>query len=300
VYTSSFRYERAYSLSEASAQLVALGEDAKALAGGQSMIPLMKLRLSRPSALVDLTFIPGLAEIKKRGDTLHIGALASHMAIAESDTAYEIPILHDCAAGIADVQVRNRGTIGGSVAEADPTGDWAAVLMTLQTQIHSAGPDGTRSMPLSQFLKDAFTTELAHGELVSEITVKIPPKHSGGAYVAFKRCAPVYASATSAVQITMGDADTCKEAHIYLGCIGLLPVHAEEAEKELAGKKITPKIIASAAEAAMHAGDPQSDMRGSAEYKRVLVKSLTRRAIEAAVRRCRGERVEVGHEYIGR
>ena len=103
MYTSSFRYERAYSLSEASAQLVALGEDAKALAGGQSMIPLMKLRLSRPSALVDLTFIPGLAEIKKRGDTLHIGALASHMAIAESDTAYEIPILHDCAAGIADV-----------------------------------------------------------------------------------------------------------------------------------------------------------------------------------------------------
>jgi aerobic carbon-monoxide dehydrogenase medium subunit len=300
VYTTSFRYERAYSLAEASAHLVALGEEAKALAGGQSMIPLMKLRLSRPTALVDLTFIPDLAQIAKRGNALHIGALASHMAIAESDTAYEIPILHDCAAGIADVQVRNRGTIGGSVAEADPTGDWAAVLMTLQTEIHSTGPSGSRSMPLSKFLKDAFTTELEHAELVSEIVVKIPPKNSGGAYIAFKRCAPVYASATSAVQMTMADAHTCKEAHVYLGCIGLLPVHAAEAEKELAGKTITPKVIATAAEAAMHAGDPQSDMRGSAEYKRVLVKSLTRRAIDAAVRRCRGQRVEVSHEYIGR
>ena len=300
MYTTSFRYERAYSLAEASAQLIAFGEDAKALAGGQSMIPLMKLRLSRPSALVDLTFIKDLAKIAKHSETLHIGALARHTDIAESHIANEIPILHDCAAGIADVQVRNRGTIGGSVAEADPTGDWAAVLMTLQTQIHSTGPDGTRSLPLVEFLKDAFTTELKHGELVSEIAVKIPPKHSGGAYIAFKRCAPVYASASSAVQMTMADGDTCKEAHIYLGCIGLLAVHAAEAEKELTGKKITPKVIASAAEAAMAAGDPQSDMRGSAEYKRVLVKSLTRRAIEAAVRRCRGERVEVSHEYVGR
>ena len=155
-------------------------------------------------------------------------------------------------------------------------------------------------MSLSKFLKDAFTTELEHGELVDEITVKIPPKHSGGAYIAFKRCAPVYASASAAVQMTMGDGDTCKDAHIYLGCVGLLPLHAEEAEKELRGRKITSKVIAVAAEAARAAGDPQSDMRGSAEYKRLLVKSLTRRAIEAAVRRCRGERVEVSHEYVGR
>jgi aerobic carbon-monoxide dehydrogenase medium subunit len=300
VYTSSFRYERAYSLEEASQQLLAFGEEAKALAGGQSMIPLMKLRLSRPTALVDLNFIPDLAHISKKGDTLHIGALARHADIEHSEIAAEIPILHDCAAGIADVQVRNRGTLGGSIAEADPTGDWATVLLTLQTEIHSAGPGGKRSMPLGKFLKDAFTTELAHGELLSEIAVKLPPKNSGGAYIAFKRCAPVYASASSAVQLTMADKDTCKDAKIYLGCVGLLPVHASDAEKELAGNKVTAKSIAAAAAAAMAAGDPQSDMRGSADYKRLLIKSLTRRAIEAALKRCRGEKVEVTHEYVAR
>lgn len=300
MYTSSFRYERAYSLEEASSQLLAFGEEAKFLAGGQSMIPLMKLRLSRPTALVDLTFIPNLAHISKKGESLHFGALARHADIERSEIAAQIPIIRDCAAGIADVQVRNRGTLGGSIAEADPTGDWATVLLTLHTEIHCTGPSGQRSIPLDKFLKDAFTTDLAHGELLSEVTVKIPPKNSGGAYIAFKRCAPVYASASSAVQLTMGDRDTCKDAKIYLGCVGLLPVHAAEAEQELAGKKITPKSVAAASEAAMAAADPQSDMRGSADYKRLLIKSLTRRAIEASAKRARGEKVEVTHEYVAR
>lgn len=300
MYTSSFRYERAYSLEEASSQLLAFGEEAKFLAGGQSMIPLMKLRLSRPTALVDLTFIPNLAHISKKGESLHFGALARHADIEHSEIAAHIPIIHDCAAGIADVQVRNRGTLGGSIAEADPTGDWATVLLTLHTEIHCTGPSGQRSISLDKFLKDAFTTDLAHGELLREVTVKIPPKNSGGAYIAFKRCAPVYASASSAVQLTMGDKDICNDAKIYLGCVGLLPVHATEAEKELAGKKITPKSVAAASEAAMAAADPQSDMRGSADYKRLLIKSLTRRAIEAAVKRAHGEKLEVTHEYVAR
>jgi len=300
VYTSSFEYVRASSLEEASSQLQQFGEDAKALAGGQSLIPLMKLRLSRPTALIDLNFIPGLSGVRKHEGKIVMGALARHTDIADSKDALEIPILHDCAAGIADVQVRNRGTIGGSLAEADPTGDWAPVLLTLATEVQSVGPNGTRTTALPEFLRDAYTTVLDHGELVREVAIKIPPKKSGGAYIAFKRCAPVYASASAAVQMTMADRDTCEAAHIFLGCVGLLPVHAAEAEKELQGRKVTSKAIETAAEAAMAAADPQSDMRGSADYKRLLVRSLTKRAIGVALRRCRGEQVEVSHEYIGR
>lgn len=300
MYPHSFRYYRAASLEKAASQLTELGEDAKAIAGGQSLIPLMKLRLSRPTALVDLNFIPGLAHIEKRDGAIRFGAMARHSDIEASETASEIPILHDCAAGIADVQVRNRGTIGGSLAEADPSGDWGPVLLTLSTDVHCVGPKGNRSIALSEFFRDAYTTALGHGELLREVTVKLPPKNSGGAYLAFKRCAPVYASASAAVQLTMQDRETCKEARIVLGCVGLTPVRAAQAERELPGRKITPKTIQAAAEAAMAAAEPQSDMRGSAEYKRVLVGSLVKRAIEIALRRSRGEHVEVSHEYVGR
>ncbi len=300
VYPSSFRYVRASSLEQAASQLAELGEDAKALAGGQSLIPLMKLRLSRPATLIDLNFIPGLSHISKRDGAIRIGALARHAEIEGSEIAAEIPILHDCAAGIADVQVRNRGTIGGSLAEADPSGDWGPVLLTLSTELHCTGPQGTRTIALRDFFRDAYTTELGPGELLREVSVKLPPKNSGGAYLAFKRCAPVYASASAAVQLILADHDTCKEAHVYLGCVGLLPVHAVGAERELHGRKVTAKSVEAAAEAAMAAADPQPDMRGSAEYKRVLVRSLTKRAIEAALHRSRGEHVEVSHEYVGR
>jgi aerobic carbon-monoxide dehydrogenase medium subunit len=300
VYTSSFHYERARSLEEAASMLVQLGEDAKPLAGGQSLIPLMKMRLSRPSALVDLNFVPNLNGVVRHDGELRIGALARHADIESSNIAAQIPIVHDCAAGIADFQVRNRGTVAGSLAEADPTGDWAPVMLCLDTEVSTVGSQGSRTLNLSKFFKDAYTTELAHDELIGEVRVKFPAKNSGGAYIAFKRCAPVYASASAAVQITLGDKDTCKAARIFLGCVGLMPVHAAAAERELAGKKITAKSITAAAEAAMAAAEPASDMRGSADYKRLLVRSLTRRAIEASVRRARGEKVEVTHEYVGR
>ena len=280
--------------------LAELGEDAKPLAGGQSLIPLMKMRLSRPSALIDLNFISGLNSIGKKDGHLSIGALARHAEVEHSHEAAAVPIIHDCAAGIADVQVRNRGTVAGSLAEADPTGDWAPVLLCLETEVHASGRNNSRAIPLEKLFKDAYTTELGHDELIREVRVKIPPKNSGGAYIAFKRCAPVYASASAAAQVTLGDKDACKSARIFLGCVGLLPVHAAEAERELAGKTISSRSIAAAAEAAMAAAEPSSDMRGSAEYKKLLVKHLTRRAIEAAVARARGEQVEVTHEYVGR
>ena len=296
MYPRSFHYHRAASLKEAATVLAQLGEDAKFLAGGQSLIPLMKLRFANPRHLVDLNFVPGISYIKEDKSSLRFGALTRHSEIEHSGIAAKVPIIHDCAAGIADVQVRNRGTIGGSVAEADPSGDWAVVLSTLHTTVRCTGRKGERSLPLEKFITDAYTTALSKDELVSEIVVKFPPPGSGGAYIAFKRSAPVYPSASAAVQLVL-DGEICTDASIALGCVGLTAIRAIDAEAALRGQKITEKTMNQAAEAARAAADPQPDMRGSADYKRVLVGSLVKRAIEVAARRARGERVEMSHIY---
>jgi aerobic carbon-monoxide dehydrogenase medium subunit len=296
MYPRAFHYHRAGSLKEAATMLGQLGDDAKLLAGGQSLIPLMKLRFANPAHLVDLNFVSGTSYIKEDDGAVRFGALTRHAEIDASAAARKIPILHDCATGIADVQVRNRGTIGGSLAEADPSGDWATVLFTLTAEVLCLETAGERTVSLTDFIKDAYTTALAHDELLSEVTVKIPAKGSGGAYLAFKRSAPVYPTASAAVQLTM-DGDVCKDAAIALGCVGLTPTRAKDADTVLRGQTLTEKTIARAVEACRVAADPQSDVRGSADYKRTLVGALVKRAIEIAVRRARGEQVEVGHIY---
>jgi len=300
VYAYPFSYHRAKSLAEASALLRQLGDESRVLAGGQSLIPLMKMRLARPSALIDINYVPGLSNIQSHNGELRFGALARHTDIEMSDAAAAIPIVHDCAAGIADVQVRNQGTIGGSLAEADPSGDWGATLLTLETSVQCTGPQGERIVKLEEFIKDAYTTVLAHDELVREVIVKKPPRNSGGAYLAFKRSAPVYATVSAAVQLTLDGKDICKDVRVVLGCVGLTAIRAQRAENELRGKKIDGKTMQRAAETAREAAEPQSDMRGSADYKRTLVAALVKRAIAIAMRRARGERVEAGHEYVGR
>jgi aerobic carbon-monoxide dehydrogenase medium subunit len=296
MYPRAFHYHRAGSLREAATMLAQLGDDARLLAGGQSLIPLMKLRFANPAHLVDLNFIPGTSYVAEDEGALRFGALTRHAEIEASPAVEKIPILHDCAAGIADVQVRNRGTIGGSLAEADPSGDWATVLFTLSAEVSCLGSNGERTVALTDFIKDAYTTDLAHDEVVSEVAVKMPPKGSGGVYLAFKRSAPVYPTASAAVQLTM-DGEVCQDVAIALGCVGLIPVRARDAEVALRGQTLTKKTLESAAEAARSAADPQSDMRGSAEYKRTLVGALVKRAIEIAIRRANGNRVEVGHLY---
>lgn len=296
MYPRPFHYHRASSLKEAATLLGQLGEGAKLLAGGQSLIPLLKLRFASPEQLVDLNFIPGTSFIREDGGRLRFGAMTRHAEIENSPLARKIPMLHDCAAGIADVQIRNRGTIGGSLAEADPSGDWGNALLTLDTTVHCLGSNGSRAIALKDFVKDAYTTALAHDELVSEVEVKIPPTGSGGAYLAFKRSAPVYPSASVAVQLTMVG-DVCQEAAISLGCVGLMAIRATDAELVLRGKALNDKTTAAAAEAARATGDPQPDMRGSAEYKRQLVVALVERAIGIAARRARGEHVEGTHLY---
>jgi carbon-monoxide dehydrogenase medium subunit len=296
MYPRAFHHHRAGSLQEAATMLSQLGEEARPLAGGQSLIPLMKLRLANPLHLVDLNFIPGTSYIKEDAGALYFGALTRHAEIENSALAGEIPILHDCAAGIADVQVRNRGTIGGSVAEADPSGDWAVALMTLDCEVACIGRSGERILPLPDFVKDAYTTALQQDELVKDIRVKVPPNGSGGAYLAFKRAAPVYATASAAVQLEM-DGDVCRDVAIALGCVGLTAIKATEAENALRGRPINEKTIATVMEASRNAADPQPDMRGSVDYKRTLVAALVKRAIEIAVRRAGGEQVDVGPIY---
>jgi carbon-monoxide dehydrogenase medium subunit len=296
MYPRPFSYHRASSLQEAVRMLGELGPEAKLLAGGQSLIPLMKLRLASPAALVDLGHIAGLDYVNADGQSIAFGPLSRHTAIAKSDAARQVPILHDCAAGIADVQVRNCGTLVGSIAEADPTGDWAPVLLALGSEVQCLGATGERTVPLADFIKDAFTTSLAPQEIIREVRTRVPAKGSGGAYLAFKRCAPVYASASAAVQLTI-EGGVCREARIYLGAVGLVPVHASAAENALRGKPVNEKTIAAAADAARSEVDPQSDQRGSADYKRSLIGALVAEAIQAAAKRAGGHRVEVAHHY---
>ena len=296
MYPYPFEYVRPKSLGESARLLSELGGEARLLAGGQSLIPLMKFRLAAPSHLVDLNFIPNLSFIDTQSESVRLGPLVRHADVENSEMAKQIPIVGDCAAGIADLQVRNRGTVAGSIAEADPSGDWVPVLLTLGTRIRMVGPAGERQIPLRDLIVDAYTTTLAPEEVVSEIKISRPGAGTGGAYVAFKRCAQVYASAAAAVQLTLSDG-TCTEAGLYLGSVGLTAVHATAAEKELVGKEVTPAQIVRAAEAAAAASDPQSDKRGSAEYKRALVRTLVERATQFALRRCRGEKVEVSHYY---
>jgi aerobic carbon-monoxide dehydrogenase medium subunit len=296
MYPRAFEYHRAKSYPEAVALLGELGEEARLLAGGQSLIPLMKLRLSAPRHLVDLNFIPETAYIHSNG-SLRFGAMTRHAEIAASADAGRIPILHDCAAGIADPQVRNMGTIGGSLAEADPTGDWAPVLLATGATVKTLGPSGERSIDIGEFIQDAFTTALQPDEVVTEIGVPIPPERSGGAYIALKRCAPVYASASVAVQLSMHDTQTCNDARIYLGVLGLTATRVNLAEDALRGQSITPQRVEQVRQAVMDIAQPQSDMRGSAEYKRHAAGALAQLAVEAALQRARGQHVEVAHLY---
>ena len=296
MYPRAFAYHRAKSYPEAVSLLGELGEEAKFLAGGQSLIPLMKLRLSTPAHLVDLNFIPDTSFIRANGSLL-FGAMTRHSEIAASADTARLPILHDCAAGIADPQVRHMGTIGGSIAEADPTGDWAPVLLATGANLKTLGAAGERSLDISEFILDAYTTALQPGELITEISVPLPQPRSGGAYIALKRCAPVYASASVAVQLTLNEDHTCREAHVYLGVLGLTATRVDAAEQLLTGQAIDDQQIEGVREAVMDVAEPMSDMRGSAEYKRHAAGALAKIALQAAVRRARGEYVEVTHLY---
>lgn len=296
MYPAPFNYHRANSVAEAIGVLSDIGEGARVLAGGQSLLPLLKMRFDEPTDIVDIGRIPDLDQIEDNGDGVTIGALTTHRRIAASALAGSVPIVRDCANGIADNQVRSRGTIGGSVASGDPSCDWPALLHTLDAGIQCQGPKGARTLDINGFVEDLYQTALQPGEIVTGIHFTKPGAGSGGAYCAFKRCAPAYPTTSVGVQLTISDGQV-ESARVALGSSGLTPIRAQQAESELEGQSLGADQIDKAADAAVAAADPVDDQRGSAGFKRQLVAHLTKRAIGIAKRRASGEQVNNSHEY---
>jgi carbon-monoxide dehydrogenase medium subunit len=293
---AAFEYFAPSSLGEATDLLQTLGEDAKILSGGQSLIPMMKLRLTSPAQVVDINGIPGLSYIKETGGALAGGVLAIGALTRESDleeseivrTRY--PLLHDTCKVIADPLVRNLATIGGNLAHADPANDHPATMLALGAEVVARGRGGERRIPVTAFFTGPFATALRPEEILVEIRVPVPPPRSGGAYLKLERKVGDFATAAVAAQITLREDGACAAAGIGLTNVGMTPIKAEQAEAALRGRRLDDKTIAEAARLAAAASEPAEDLRGSVEYKRDLVRVLTGRALRKALARAEGRR----------
>jgi len=284
---ASFEYSCPKSLSEAIALLAQYGSDAKILAGGQSLIPLMKLRMASPKHLIDINRIGDLSYIRETDGVLAIGALTRESDLDASELIRKkYPIIHETAAVIADPLVRNMATVGGNLAHADPANDHPATMLALGAEVVAVGPKGTRKIALRELFTGLFTTALDAGEILTEIRIPIPPPHSGGAYLKVERKVGDFATAAVAAQITL-DGNTCKSVGIGLTNVGLTPIRASRAEKALLGKAADDKNIQEAARIAAEEAEPSDDLRGSADYKRSLIRVLTGRALRQAISRAK-------------
>ncbi len=282
----AFEYLRPKTIPEALAFLQQYGDDAKILSGGQSLIPMMKFRLARPGYLIDINRIPGLSYIKEEDGYLKIGGLTREAELESSPLIQaKYPIILDTARVIADPQVRNMATLAGNLAHGDPANDHPATMLALGAQVVAVGPQGERVLPIESFFVTLFTTELQPGEIVSEIRIPVPPARSGGAYLKLERKVGDFATAGVAAQVTADSGGICQQAGIGLTNVGATPVKAVKAEESLRGKKLDEASIAQAAELAAGEAQPSSDLRGPAEYKRGLVKELTKRALARALER---------------
>lgn len=282
----AFEYLRPKTVPEAVAMLQQHGDDAKILSGGQSLIPMMKLRLARPSHLIDINRVTGLSYIKEEGGFLRIGGLTREAELeASSVVRAKYPLLLDTATVIADPQVRNMATVGGNLAHGDPANDHPATMMALGAQVVATGAKGERVIAIDDFFVSLFTTALQHDEILTEIRIPIPPAHSGGAYFKLERKVGDFATAATAVQLTLDDRGAVLKIGIGLTNAGPTPIRAKSAEDLLRGKKPDADLINQASQAAMDSADPSADQRGPAEYKKGLIKELTRRAITCALER---------------
>jgi carbon-monoxide dehydrogenase medium subunit len=282
----SFEYLRPKTIPEAVAMLQQHGDEAKILSGGQSLIPMMKLRLARPGVLIDINRISGLSYVKEEGGYLKIGGLTREAELEASPLVHSrYPILLDTAHVIADPQVRNMATVGGNLAHGDPANDHPATMMALGAQVVSTGPKGERVTPIEDFFVSLFTTALKHDEILTEIRIPVPPARSGGAYFKLERKVGDFATAAVAVQLTLDDKGACQKVGIGLTNVGPTPVKARKAEEFLRGKKLDEANINQAAQLAADESAPSPDLRGPVEYKKGLVKELTKRALTRALER---------------
>ena len=283
----TFDYHSPSTLDEAIA-LLAKGDGSKILAGGQSLIPAMRFRLAAPEVLIDITRIGDLSYVEERGDHLAIGALAHEAQLEDSAVvAKSYPLLLDTARVIADPIVRNRATVGGNLAHADPANDHPATMLAFGAQIVARGAKGTRTIPIDDFFVGLFESSLAAGEILTEIRIPKPPPGSGGAYLKIERKVGDYAVAAVAVQLTL-DGGKIKAVRVGLTNVAPIPARAKNAEAALVGKSPTEDVLEAAGKAAAAECDPSADLRGQVDYKRDLVRVLVKRAVRRAVARAQG------------
>jgi carbon-monoxide dehydrogenase medium subunit len=282
----AFEYLRPKTIPEAIALLQQHGEDAKILSGGQSLIPMMKLRIARPGYLIDINRIMGLSYVKEEGGFLKIGGLTREAELEASPLIHsKYPILLDTAHVIADPQVRNLATVAGNLAHGDPANDHPATMLALGAQVVATGSRGERIIPIEEFFLSLFSTALQPGEILTEIRIPIPPARSGGAYFKLERKVGDFATAAVAVQVTLDDKGAVQRAGIGLTNVGATPIKAKKAEDILRGKKLDEANIRQAAQLAADEAQPSSDLRGPAEYKKALVHELAKRALSRAAER---------------
>jgi len=287
---AAFDYHRPASLDEAIGLLTRHGEQAKLLSGGMSLLPTLKLRLGAFEHLIDINRIPGLDGIREEGGMLRIGALTRQSALERSDLVRtKLPILADAVPLIADPLVRNRGTIGGNVANGDPANDEPAIMIALGATLVARGAKGERTIPANKFYTDLYTTALARDEILTEIRIPTPPAKSGGAYQKLKRKTGDFAVAAVAVQLTLDGKGAVTACGIALTNAGPTPLEAADAAKFLVGKTPDAKTIAEAAKLAAAKSSPSADYRGSIEYKQEMMRVLTGRALQRAVERAGGK-----------
>lgn len=282
----SFEYFRPETVSEAIALLHEHGDGAKILSGGQSLIPMMKVRLARPEYIIDINRLADLQYIKEEGGYLKIGGLTREADLESSSLLRsKYPIILDTAGMIADPQVRNLATIGGNLAHGDPANDHPATMLALGAEIIATGSGGERTIPITDFFLSVFTTALEHGEILTEIRIPIPPFGSGGAYFKLERKVGDFATVGVAAQVTLDGGGVCRRAGIGLTNVGATPIKAGRAEGFLVGKTLDERQISQAAQIAAGEAQPSSDLRGPAEYKVSMIRELTKRALVRASER---------------
>jgi aerobic carbon-monoxide dehydrogenase medium subunit len=284
---AAFDYAAPATLEEALALLKKRGDDAKIMAGGQSLIPLLKLRFAQPAIVVDIGRLPSMNAIARHNGHLSIGALVRHVDIERNaDLPKLYPMLLEAVHWISDPLVRNRGTMAGSVCHADPSGDWGSVMLALNASVVARSESGERVIPVDGFFTGPFTTTLRPDEIVTEIRIPMPSGHSGGAYNKLERKVGDFASAAVAVHVELSGNKIAK-AGIGLTAVGATNIKAVAAEKALIGHEPTDEVIAEAARLAAAAAEPKDDIRGSAAYKKDVVRVYVLRGLRTALGRAR-------------
>jgi carbon-monoxide dehydrogenase medium subunit len=285
---AEFKYVAPKTIPEA-VELLQKEHDAKILSGGHSLIPLMKLRLAAPSLLVDINGIPGLDYVREESGWLVLGALVREADLEDSPLVRtKYLLLHDATRSIADPLVRNRATLAGNLAHADPANDHPAVMLAYRAELVATGAKANRTIPIDKFFTGLFSTVLASDEILTQIRIPSPPARSGGAYAKLERKVGDFATAGVAVQLNLGTDGSVQQIGIGLTNVGSTAIRAARSEQALRGKKPDEKLIGQAGEMAQEESQPSADLRGSVEYKRNMVRILTIRALSKALERARG------------